>query len=324
MFNKLYAIAVNTFAETIRQPIYGVLLWSAIGLLILNPAIAAFSMTSGEDIKIMQDVALSTMLLYGLLAAVFSASGVITREIESFTVLTVVSKPVSRPTFLTGKFLGVAAAMAVGYLLLTIVFMLTVRHGVMETATDKFDRPVLVFSTIALGISVAAATFANFTYNWHFSSTLLAFFVPLSGAALTGVLFFDEVFQPQAPWTDFGDLQIVYACLLVFCGVLVLTAAAVALATRFSQVVTLMLCFGIFLLGLLSDYYFGTQQSQSMIYGLFYAVVPNFQYFWTGDALTQDQVIGIGHVGLVTAYAALMVTGLVGVGVAMFQTREVG
>ena len=321
---KLFAIAGNTFIETIRQPIYGILMWVGFGMLVLNPSIAAYSLESGSDSKIMIDVGLSTLLLYGLLAAVFSAVGVITREIESFTVLTVVSKPVSRPLFLCGKFLGVATAMLVSFYFLAIVFLMTVRHGVMETNSDTYDLPVWTLATAAIVLSVLAAGFGNFVYGWQFSSTLTSWVVPLITVAFVGVLFFDRKFQMQAPATDFGDWQVIFAVIGVFLAVLILTAFAVTFATRFSQVVTLLLCAGVFWLGLLSDYYFGAHVDRSALHNIAYHALPNFQFFWFGDAITQEQVIPARLVGYVASYAGLYVAGVLGLGVAMFQTREVG
>lgn len=325
MFNKLLAIAGNTFIETIRQPIYGILTWVAVGLLLLNPSLAAFSLESGSDSKIMKDIGLSTMLLFGLFCSVFSAAGVITREIEGFTVLTVVSKPVSRPLFLVGKFLGVVAAMAVAYYLLTVVFMMTIRQGVMETNADKFDMPTIVFGTVAIGISLIAAGFGNFVYGWHFSTRLLAWAIPLLTVAFNAALLFDRTWKPQAWWTtDFGDWQIVYAVTMNFFAILILTAFAVALSTRLSQTLTLIFCAAIFLLGLLSDYYFGLKSNQGPLYVALYHIVPNFQFFWVGDALTQQVLIPIEQVLRVAAYGCLYALGVIGLGVTLFQTREVG
>jgi ABC-type transport system involved in multi-copper enzyme maturation permease subunit len=331
MGNKLYAIVANTFLETIRQPIFGILMWVAAGLLMLNPSIAAFSLESGGDTKVMTDIALSTMLLYGLLASVFSATGVITREIESYTVLTVVSKPVSRPLFFLGKYLGVAGAMLVAYYFLALVFMMTVRHGVMETSADKYDQPVVVLGTLAVVIGLIAATFCNYVYGWHFSATLTAWVLPLVTIAVATMLFYDREWNPQSPLTDFGAegafaaYGAVYAVLLVFLAVLVLTAFAVALSTRFSQVITLVLCTGIFLLGLLSDYYFGSPQGQETLLGrTLYHLLPNFQFFWLGDALTQELTVETAHVARVAAYAGLYILAILSLGVALFQTREVG
>ncbi len=325
MIQKLYAIALNTFIETVRQPIFGILLWTAAGMLVINPSLAAFSLEGGGDNKIMKDVAMSTMLLYGLLASVFSATGVITREIESFTVLTVVSKPVSRVTFLLGKYFGVTGAILVGYYFLSLVFFMTARHGVMETNAEKFDMPVLVFSVTALLLSLIAATFCNYVYGWHFSSTLLAIVIPLGTLAVGLALFFDREWKAQSPTTDLGkNMEVVAAIIMVFFAVMILTAFAVAISTRFTQATTLILCAGVFVLGLLSDYYFGLRASESLFYQLAAGVLPNFQFFWVGDALTQGLGIPVWQLFLVGGYAILYTLAILGVGIAMFQTREVG
>ncbi|MBU0640549.1 MAG: hypothetical protein KKB50_16930 [Planctomycetes bacterium] len=329
MPSKFAAIVANTFIETVRQPIYGVLLWVGAGLLALNPSLAAFSLDSRSDNKIMLDIGLSTLLLYGLLTCVFSATSVITREIESYTVLTVVSKPVSRPLFIVGKYFGVCAAILVGYYFLCMVLFMTIRHGVMEMASDKYDQPVLLFSTLAILISLIAATFGNYVYGWHFSTSLTAWVVPLGTVALGLVLCISPEWTLQFPtlknaFTDFGDLQLIYAVVMVFLAVLILTAFAVALATRFSQVVTLLLCAGVFLIGLLSDYYVGRHAEDALLYQVLYAVLPNFQFFWGGDALTQDLIIPGLHVARLAGYAGLYALAVLSLAVVLFQTREVG
>lgn len=331
MFTKLFAIARTTFQETIRQPIYGVLTWVAVALLLLNPTLAAFSLESGKDNKILQDVALSTMLLFGLLAAVFSASGVISREIESYTVLTVVSKPVSRPLFLVGKFLGVTAAVLAAYFFLTVVFLLTVRHGVMETSADKYHLPILTLGIGALLVSLLACGFGNFVYGWNFQTSLLGWVTPLSTLALLGSLFFDRQWKLQSPAVEFTSAEgafwgfnVLYAVVLIFLAVLVLTAFAVAFSTRFNQVMTLLLCAGVLVMGLLSDYYVGQRAADSPLMRILYTATPNFQFFWIGDNLTQDILVPAAQVGRVVAYAFCYVLGVLGLGVAMFQNREVG
>ena len=110
MFQQLLTLSRNTFIESIRQPIYVVLIFvGSIGLW-LNTHLAAY--TFGNDNKMMIDLGLSTLFLIGLALAAFSATGVLSAEIENRTVLTVVSKPVGRPLFVVGKYLGVAAAIA--------------------------------------------------------------------------------------------------------------------------------------------------------------------------------------------------------------------
>lgn len=325
MFAKLTAITQNTFLETVRQPIFSVLLWVTVGLLVLNPNLAGFSLGNAEgDIKVVMDVGLATLLMYGLLASVFSATSVIAREIESHTVLTVVSKPVSRAVFVVGKYLGVSLAVLLGYFFLAVVFLLTIRHGVLSAAWNKPDQPVILFSVVAVGVSLLAATFGNYVYGWHFPTTLIAWVVPLGALDLLLVLFISPEWKLQSIGKDFGNMQIVYAVTMCFCGVFILTAFAVALSTRFGQIVTLLLCASIYVIGLLSDHYLGQGVGTAVHYDLLYAAVPNFQFFWTGDALTQDRTIPLGQVGQVAAYAGLYALGVLGLAVALFETREVG
>ncbi len=161
MANRFFAIVANTFAETIRQPIYGILMWAtAVWIAVFGPTLSAFTLEGGGDTKMLVDNCLATLLLFGLLLSVFSATSVITREIETHTVLTVVSKPVGRTTFFLGKYVGVAAALVVAYYFLSLVFVMAVRHGVLETTSDKWDQPVLVLGTAAVVISLIV-TFIN-------------------------------------------------------------------------------------------------------------------------------------------------------------------
>jgi hypothetical protein len=138
------------------------------------------------------------------------------------------------------------------------------------------------------------------------------------------------------------------ALLVMWMGLLVLTAVAVAASTRFGQVVTLGIALGVFLLGLMSDWLFGRplarlgemfarmetdQTAGSMLdwnhaqYALLkvaYTVVPNFQVFWLSDAVQQKREIPALYVASSAAYGALLVVACLGLAVALFQRREVG
>ena len=114
---RLFAIARNAFVETVRQPIYTVLVLVTFGLLVAELPLSHWSMGRGAaeyrqtDQLNMIVWGLSTLLGAGLLIASFSAASVLSREIEEKTILTVLSKPVPRPMVVVGKYLGVAAAL---------------------------------------------------------------------------------------------------------------------------------------------------------------------------------------------------------------------
>lgn len=319
---KLWGIAGNSFTETVRQPIYGVILLVTTGLLVLNVGVSGY--TLDDDNKLLKDLGLSTLLMSGLFLAAFSAAGILSREIENKTVLTVVSKPVPRPLFLGAKFLGLAGALLLAYYLCTIVFLLTMRHKVMERSSDEFDLPVILFGCGALLASVLIAAFCNYLYDMQFASTAVALALPLMTLALALVALIGPHWELQAFGKDFIDGQLIGAALLVFAMVLILTAVAVAASTRFGEVATLTICTTVLLVGLVSDVLFGQYQDTYLVARLAYWLSPNLAFLWVADALTQENEITLRYVGTAFGYAMLLVVGYLLIGVAAFQKREVG
>lgn len=254
MLEQLLAITRNTFFESIRQPIVLVVMVVATVLLILSNTLSAFTMSN--DLQMLIDMGLATVFVCGTLLAAFVATGVLTREIENKTVLTVVSKPVGRPLFVIGKFLGVAGAMILATIYMSLVFMLVELHDVIETVRDPIHVPVIAFGVSAVVIGVIVATWSNYFYGKVFSSTVLVVTTPLLALAYGLSLMFRYDFTPMPPGANFkGDLWLGVIALIV--AVLVLTAIAIAASARLGQVMTLCVTLGVFLLGLMSDWLIG-------------------------------------------------------------------
>lgn len=263
MLGPALTIARNTFVESVRQPVFFVIIVLGAIAQVFNTWITAFSMgyqrVAGEvtgDNKLLYDISLATVFGLGILLAAFIATNVIGREIENKTVLTVVSKPVGRTTVVIGKYLGVASAMLVAIALMTIFMLIAIRHGVLTTAADDPDQPVIIFSLLAMALAVLAAAVGNYMYGWSFPQTFTMLLLPLAVAAYLGVLLVGKDWQPQPIGTDFKP-QIALTCVAIGTGLLVMTAVAVAASTRLGQVMTITVSLGIFLLGLLSNYFVG-------------------------------------------------------------------
>lgn len=322
MFIKLWGIMTNSFTETVRQPIFGVMLLVTTFALVMNVGLAGFTLE--DDNKLLKDLGLSTLLVSGLFLSAFSAAGILSREIENKTVLTVVSKPVSRPLFLMGKFLGLSGALAIAFYLCGIVFLLTMRHKVMERASQSLDMPVIFFGLSAIALAIIVAAFCNYLYDMQFASTSVALGVPLMSLAMILVALIDPNWRIQRFGHDFIDGQLIGVLLLVFAMILVLTAVAVATSTRLGQVMTLTVCTAVLLLGLVSDVMFGQYRESILAARLAYWASPNLAFLWITDALTQERHITAHYVGLAFGYAMFLVLAWLLIGVALFQKREVG
>lgn len=363
MVQQVITIARNTFTESIRQPIFAVLILVGVLALALNLQLAAY--TFDDDNLLLVQFGLSTILVVCLLLAAFTATSVLSEEIETRTVLTVVSKPVPRPVFVLGKYLGVTGAITLAMWCLSIVFLMTLRHRVMSTARDDVDGPVVLFGLLALVGSIAAAALANYLYRKVFTSVLVKTLAAALAVAFLGVLLFAKGFAFQSPLVELlaNDqlmLECMVALVIVLGAVWVLTAVAIAASTRLGQVMTLMVCLGVFLIGLISGSLdqlveaqlglptsMGPGQTYQAIFaseagaGLkavytllqtMYLVLPNLQLFWPADAITQGNSLirtpegdfSLTYLGSTAVYAVLYIAAVLGLAVALFQQREVG
>lgn len=258
MIFQALAIARNAFVESLRQPVVFVLVALSGVLQLLNTWSSAFSMGLSEtgevegDNKMLLDIGMGTIFVIAMLLAGFIATAVLSREIQNRTILMVIAKPISRPVVVIGKYLGVAGALLVATLPMLIFLLMGIRHGVMSTAADELDGPVLLFTLGSAALSLGLAAWANFYYGWSFSQTavvLLAISMPVGYLC---VLAIGKKWGLQPMGSDFKP-QITLACLCLTMAVLVLSAVATAASTRLGQVMTIVVCAGVFLAGLLSN-----------------------------------------------------------------------
>ena len=327
MFQQLLTLSRNTFIESIRQPVFVVLIIAGTIFLWLNSHLAAY--TLDDDNKMMVDLGLSVLFLSGLLLAALTATGVLSAEIENQTVLTVISKPVSRPLFVLGKYVGVAAALTIAYWTLMMSFLLNVRHQVLQTASNPIDWPVVLLAASAFLVAVAIAAVGNYLYHWVFTSSFVLGFVVLNTVAWLLVLVIDKQWQFQPLATEFTAdngqlLQLLIALLMLFEAVLMLTAVAIAVSTRLGQVMTMVVCVAVFLLGLVSNSMHQEFGQNNLFAKLLYWLLPNLQFLWHADALTAGHAITMNHVMHVSGYSALYIAAALFLSICLFQTREVG
>ncbi len=102
---RLGAIARVTYYEGLLQPFTLIVLGCGIAMIGVCARMGFF--TYYEDFKMYRDVAASFVFLFSMPVMVFAATKVIDEEIENRTMLTLLSKPVSRTQVVLGKYLGV-------------------------------------------------------------------------------------------------------------------------------------------------------------------------------------------------------------------------
>ncbi|MHC4495452.1 MAG: ABC transporter permease subunit [Planctomycetota bacterium] len=319
--NKLLTIAKNTFIETLRQPIYGIIIVAALLLLFVSPSVAMYTMS--DDNKLLRELALSTLFLTSLFVAIFSASGAVAKELENKTITTVLSKPVQRPIFIIAKFLGVAAAVILAHYICTVGLLMAIRHGVLETVNDTHDWTVLGAAGVAVIAVFLLSAFFNYAYEWRFLSTAMVLAGIFATFAIVFLAFIDRHWQFNPAENGINAVD-VYGSVLLLLAAIIIVALAVALSTRFNIVVTLSACIGIFLLGLVSDYAFGRFAEKELWARIGRYIIPNLQIFWISDAIYEGSEVPLKYIAISASYALCYTAGILALAIALFQRRQVG
>jgi ABC-type transport system involved in multi-copper enzyme maturation permease subunit len=122
MTGNIMALATSTFLETVRDRIF--YLVAIFGFIMLASTAILSPLTVGAQSKIMADVGLASMVIFGLLVVVFVGSSMVRKELEKGTIVTILSKPVGRREYLIGKFLGLNLTLASMLAIMGLLFLL--------------------------------------------------------------------------------------------------------------------------------------------------------------------------------------------------------
>ena len=314
MFN-FYHVAKNTYRESIREPIFFILLMFSLIMIGIFPGATLFVFR--EQMKLVIDSSMATTLDFGLVTAVLCAGHTITREMQNGTVMLLMSKPVHRWSFIVAKILGIIAALMVFVFICNAATLIAV--GVSK---DQFwiNLPGLYSYFGALVVCSIAGIAANYFYGRSFSAiaiNALAIVIPIFA-----VIFLSLVYKNLE---DVNISFLIRALLLIFFAVAAMGTITVVFSTRLDMVANLCVCSIIFFLGLISSYMFN-QEFDSYFVGLgakcLYALLPNWQFFWLADALAANQPIPWMYIVYSFVYVILYMLFCSTWAVALFQNRE--
>jgi ABC-type transport system involved in multi-copper enzyme maturation permease subunit len=198
---RIIAIARNTFREAVRDRVlYNLVLFV---LLLSVSAVFLGAASASQDAKIIVDLGLSAMLLFGAFIAIFVGVGLVYKEIERRTLYTIFAKPVGRSEFLLGKYLGLCATLAVNVAVMgagvTLVLLYVVRGttplvgalwptvALIYCELTILTAVALVFSAFSSPIVSAFGSLAVFVIG-HFSLELKGFAGVIDSAPLRALL----------------------------------------------------------------------------------------------------------------------------------------
>ena len=179
MLWRIGTIAQNAFREAVRDRVlYNLVLFV---LLLTAGAIFLGELSGGQEAKIIVDLGLSSMLLFGVFIAIFVGIGLVHKEIERRTIYAILSKPIGRGEFLLGKYLGLCLTLLVNVFVMgagVSLALLYVNRGWDPLVLSIWPAILLIYLELAI-LTAVALLFS--TFSSPALSALLTFFVFVAG-----------------------------------------------------------------------------------------------------------------------------------------------
>ncbi len=359
---RTLTVALATWREAIRQPVSIIILSGMAVLIALSQFINFYHFDEETGYNVIRQMSVASSLVCGIVIAVFSASVVLSEEIENRTVLTLLAKPVRRHEVLLGKFAGIMMAISAAFVALVAVSFFTIWWAESKVEKSRTNPCLAVRELPALttgqGTLEVAASYSrlmsqrqgkgldylqsagDFLLLSTGQSSQLVARAPLAvkqdrAEASPGLA---SIVSDALSFASAGTRILLEAFALAFVQVMVLAAVAVAVSTRLPLVFNGLFCTAVFVLGNLSrdlGQMLMAADTGGGVAGALFEVVrwpaaalcfllPNFGNFNLTEALSVGLVrVPAGCCLYGVLYGLLYTVLVLAIGVLMFRRREV-
>lgn len=179
---RIIAVAHNTYREAVRDKVLYAILFFAAATILGSKALGYISV--GQDLKIVIDISLAAISVFGALIAIVIGTNLVYKEVDKRTIYTILSQPMRRHEFILGKYLGLAGLIGTVTVCMGLV---TAGYVLLLGGSITFvfwEAVLLIYAKLLLltALSVAVSTVA---------SPILGAIVVFSGYVLlhaTGIL----------------------------------------------------------------------------------------------------------------------------------------
>jgi Cu-processing system permease protein len=202
-------VAGAVFRESVRDRVpYSMVVFA---VLLMAASYLISQLTAGQDLKIIKDLGLAAVGIFGLLIAVFIGIGLVSKEVERKSVYGLLTKPVTRPQFIFGKYAGLVLTLAVNIAAMTAAFYGVLSYidaAATESARAAWPAPatdpallvaiLLIFAELT--VITAVALFFS-TFSSPLLATLLTLGLWIAGHFNADLRHFETVVDvPAVTW----------------------------------------------------------------------------------------------------------------------------
>lgn len=305
---RIYAIALNTYREAVRDKVlFGVLVIAA-GVLALTLALAELSLD--QQMRVVTDLGLASISIFSVIIAIFLGSSLLYKEIERKTLYVILPKPIARFEFLLGKYFGIVVTSSVFIAIMG--------------ALQLFVTAIQAGASITLVIAVSAGLLSALGIGF-FASKDRTLVVPLWSLVALG----------SAVWVcstlDVELFRLLASLMLNVGEVLILAAVALLFSSFSTPFLTGVFTFGVWLVGR-SAHDMVAMKTRVLSPGMkkllswLAEVVPNFNLFVPGRAtlVASGNASGepLSYVATTLGYAVLYAAVTLAVAAFIFRRRD--
>jgi Cu-processing system permease protein len=144
-------VARNTFREATRDRVLAGVVVAGLALLALTQV--ASSLAMGEGRRFTVDLGLSGISVLGLLVILLTGTSLVAKEVERRTIYNLLSRPITRPAYLVGKWAGLSAALWTVALLLGLALW-----GLLATRGLAGHGPAVLEGVFLAGLELTVVT----------------------------------------------------------------------------------------------------------------------------------------------------------------------
>ena len=171
-------VAAAVFKESVRDRVP--LSVVAFAVLLIAASYLISQLTAGQDLKIIKDLGLAALSIFGLMITVFIGISLVSKEVERRSIYSLLTKPVTRAEFLLGKYLGLVTTLAVNLGAMTVaLFAVLLYFDQTATAAMRASWPApatdlrLLTAVVLIVAELMLVTAVALLFS-TFSSPLLA------------------------------------------------------------------------------------------------------------------------------------------------------
>lgn len=159
--NKVLAIALNTYKEAVRNKVFYIIFFFGLILLLMSMVLATLAL--GQDDRIIKDLGLTAINLFGILLTIFVGVNMVYDELDRRTIYTVIASGVTRTEFVLGKFLGFYITIVSNVLLMGVMLFVLCIVWPESSPSASLVMAIILYLFEVMIIAALAVLFSSFS-----------------------------------------------------------------------------------------------------------------------------------------------------------------